>query len=452
MRNCIINARALYVVCCFYKLMHVYVPQVLEPISSGIQTIGPDGCLFTNRLLAQWAYWFRDVGISYTLPPLNCMNICKCKPYFQISIHSLAMLVVIHPWTHVECNLSAIRNTGWTAPILVVGSKPFTDLCDPWFPLCMKIGTVHRLVSEDHCRLSEYQYELHIHMEENDIMFSYHNREYVYDSSAFADLHGYSKESYSHSMDGCLDSQKFIDIWTRGQNRTQKQFAIQEPVQDVLPWFSEACDAKKRITAIPTVGCGSIKYRSKLEAQWSYVIDRMIQPLSCDYEPAEWDHYLKPGYIPDFIMNLGYSHSTGQKLCMMVEVKPHEKYIDAALEKARSAGWNGPILMAIGANRHRNPSMNRFTTCFYLGRVYIHIGNEVALDMHLHYSATGKISWTLSNDTNIFNLSSVTNTGGLLAKPLEDNHISCSRKQVDMLESEWHLCRQFANSVYTVKS
>jgi hypothetical protein len=88
------------------------------------------------------------------------------------------------------------------------------------------------------------------------------------------------------------------------------------------------------VTAIPTVLDGR-RYRSRLEARWAAVFDRLGWPY--EYEPVDLE-----GYIPDFV--LGFYRP------LLVEVKPILVFEDflGHIGKIERAGWDGEALL-VGA-------------------------------------------------------------------------------------------------------
>jgi hypothetical protein len=91
---------------------------------------------------------------------------------------------------------------------------------------------------------------------------------------------------------------------------------------------------RKRIAGIPTIGARKIKYRSRLEAQWSYLFNRLGIPF--EYEP-----YDLIDYIPDFIIKDEHG------IEMLVEVKGTTCIDDLYqyIEKIFKSGWEGPYIV-----------------------------------------------------------------------------------------------------------
>lgn len=84
------------------------------------------------------------------------------------------------------------------------------------------------------------------------------------------------------------------------------------------------------MAAIPTFGPRGIKYRSRIEARWAYVFDKL--DWKWEYEPIDLKNY-----IPDFIISF-------PKGKLLVEIKgdldiwsTYKPYS----EKIIKSGWNG---------------------------------------------------------------------------------------------------------------
>ena len=84
--------------------------------------------------------------------------------------------------------------------------------------------------------------------------------------------------------------------------------------------------------AIPTIGARGLHFRSRLEAQWSFVFTEMN--WNWEYEPYDLN-----GYIPDFIVTF----EDGNEL--LVEVKgimnawDKEEECEEYILKIKNSGW-----------------------------------------------------------------------------------------------------------------
>lgn len=94
---------------------------------------------------------------------------------------------------------------------------------------------------------------------------------------------------------------------------------------------------RKRIAGIPTIGARNIQYRSRLEAQWSYLFNRMN--IVFEYEPFDLIDY-----VPDFVL------TTKDGSPMLVEVKGTVCIDDLYqyVDKIFKSGWQGNYLL-VGA-------------------------------------------------------------------------------------------------------
>ena len=104
------------------------------------------------------------------------------------------------------------------------------------------------------------------------------------------------------------------------------------------------------VSGIPTVGPRGIQFRSRLEAQWAHVFDRL--GWSWEYEP--FDLY---GYIPDFVVS-------AQGRQVLVEIKGTVdiwRSCLAAEEKIRRSVWTGEYAV-VGAT-HRRSDVGIWGSC-----------------------------------------------------------------------------------------
>jgi hypothetical protein len=88
---------------------------------------------------------------------------------------------------------------------------------------------------------------------------------------------------------------------------------------------------------IPTIGVRGIQFRSRIEAQWAYIFEKL--EWNWEYEPIDLE-----GYIPDFIIK--FDGDDGDKEDILIEIKGDmniwkEEVYKEHKEKIIKSGWKG---------------------------------------------------------------------------------------------------------------
>ena len=115
---------------------------------------------------------------------------------------------------------------------------------------------------------------------------------------------------------------------------------------------------------IPTIGFDNIKYRSRIEAKWSYMFDYLKWDVK--YEPFDLQ-----GYIPDFILK---HEPSGKIKNLLIEIKnePDEHNFKVYYEKAINSGWEGALLLL-----NYDFEVNDENNMIILGKLYFHKKNKI---------------------------------------------------------------------------
>ena len=93
---------------------------------------------------------------------------------------------------------------------------------------------------------------------------------------------------------------------------------------------------------IPTIGARGLQFRSRLEAQWSYVFTELN--WNWEYEPYDLN-----GYIPDFIVVFANGNELLIEVKSIMNVWDKEKECKAYIDKIFNSGWQ-KMFMIVGAN------------------------------------------------------------------------------------------------------
>ena len=93
---------------------------------------------------------------------------------------------------------------------------------------------------------------------------------------------------------------------------------------------------------IPTIGARGLQFRSRLEAQWSYVFTELN--WNWEYEPYDLN-----GYIPDFIVVFPNGNELLIEVKSIMNVWDNEKECKAYIDKILNSGWK-KMFMIVGAN------------------------------------------------------------------------------------------------------
>lgn len=106
---------------------------------------------------------------------------------------------------------------------------------------------------------------------------------------------------------------------------------------------------------IPTIGVRGIQFRSRIEAQWAYIFEKL--EWNWEYEPIDLE-----GYIPDFIIKFDDDE-------ILIEIKGDIniwKNYEEHKNKIIKSGWKKPF--AILGSIYKN-SKNRDVNCHIIGIV-----------------------------------------------------------------------------------
>ena len=124
---------------------------------------------------------------------------------------------------------------------------------------------------------------------------------------------------------------------------------------------------------IPTIGVGNIKYRSRIEAKWSYMFEYL--KWNVKYEPLDLQ-----GYIPDFILK---HEPSGKIKNLLIEIKnePDEYNFETYYKKAFNSGWGGALLILnhdFDINKVNDDSnQQNIMKMIILGKIYFYKKNKI---------------------------------------------------------------------------
>ena len=93
---------------------------------------------------------------------------------------------------------------------------------------------------------------------------------------------------------------------------------------------------------IPTIGARGLQFRSRLEAQWSFVFTELN--WNWEYEPYDLN-----GYIPDFIVVFPNGNELLIEVKCIMNVWDNEKECKNYIDKIFNSGWK-KMFMIVGAN------------------------------------------------------------------------------------------------------
>lgn len=142
---------------------------------------------------------------------------------------------------------------------------------------------------------------------------------------------------------------------------------------------------------IPTIGCRGIQFRSRIEAQWAYIFEKL--EWNWEYEPIDLE-----GYIPDFIIKFDEDE-------ILIEIKGDtniwkEEVYKPHVDKILKSGWKGQFGILGSVYKISNDYTGN--DIINIGKLYqnkwkVHSDNEI--DIHLD-----DLIITFSNRVNKFYL------------------------------------------------